>query len=423
MRIELHIDGQWRLCAELAGQSGNRELSARITYEVDYALEHLYARDYRALSTRIPIDLGPLEFFSQWPAFLLDLLPQGAARRRLEREAAGGLSEWDLLQRGAFNPVGNLRIVPARKTPHARHRPFTLDELTARGDEMLDYASLPDAAVAGATDTQGEAPKFWVVRDAEDRWYPDDGLCDGFAASHALLKFPVPEAGQHAELILRHEAAYQRVAQRLGLRTTVELPQFVNGALLLPRFDRRMRDGKVERLGVESLYSVAGITQSAQGALRHDQILVDLWRVLTDFDTELREYIWRDLFNLAVGNRDNHGRNMAVLKDVDGTLRLAPIFDVGPAFLDARAIARVIRWDGENPGEHDWPAVLDRLAIRFEEAAADIDPRRVKHHMVDFAQRLPGLPDLMRECGVDAMVIERRQADIQRLARSLAGEK
>jgi serine/threonine-protein kinase HipA len=130
MRIEIHIEGQWRHCAELADQSGNRELSARITYEVDYALEHLYARDHRALSTRIPIDLGPLEF-SQWHAFLLDLLPQGAARRRLEGEAAGSLSEWDLLQRGAFNPVGNLRIVPTRKSPHARHRPFTLDELTA----------------------------------------------------------------------------------------------------------------------------------------------------------------------------------------------------------------------------------------------------------------------------------------------------
>ena len=74
---------------------------------------------------------------------------------------------------------------------------------------------------------------------------------------------------------------------------------------------------------------------------------------VTDFETEMLEYIRRDLLNLALGNRDNHGRNMAVLKDVDGTMRLAPLYDFGPAFLDARSIVRVFHWDGEDPGQAD----------------------------------------------------------------------
>jgi serine/threonine-protein kinase HipA len=410
--------GGWLHCADLTGTPGGRSQSVKLAYAPDFAISHFLARDHRALTVRLPVDLGTRELPS-WPAFLMDLLPQGAARRRLERDVASGLTEWDLLERGAFNPAGNLRIIPSEPLPPPRHRPFDLQEMVDRGDEFIEHAARTGATVAGATDTQGEAPKFWVVCDADGRWYPDDGRCDDFAFDHALLKFPVPEAGQHAQLMLLHEALYQLVARHMGLRVTSELPQFIDGALLVPRFDRRVRGNSIERLGVESLYSIAGIIDSAQGTLRHDQILIELSRTLTDFEGELQEYVRRDLFNLAVGNRDNHGRNTAVLKDVDGSLRLAPLFDVGPAFLDARAIARVIRWDGEPPGGYDWVGVHDRLAIRFEEADAKIDMSAVTRCMRDFADELPKLPDIMQACGVDAMVIERRRPDIERLARSL----
>lgn len=422
MRIEIYIDRQWQHCADLTGHPGTRQAPVQLTYAVDYAIEHLFARDIHALSARIPVDLGPREY-TPWPAFLIDLLPQGAARRRLEHAAGVELTEWDLLERGSINPVGNLRVIPNTPAPTLPHRPFTLQEMTQRGDEFLEYAAAAGAAVIGATDTQGEAPKFWVVQDAGGRWYPDDGNCDAFAQSFALLKFPVPEAGANASLMLRHEELFQRVARRLGLRTTHQLPRYIDGALLVPRFDRRQQGG-VDRLGVESLYSVSGVTDSAREPLRHDQVLHELAQILTDFDNELTEYVRRDLFNLAVGNRDNHGRNTAILKDIDGTMRLAPLFDIGPAFLDARAIARVIRWDGEAPGEYAWQTVLDRLHDRMQDQQHPdryhIDVRRVARCMRDFANSIGELPTVMKECEVDAPIIEQRKPEIERLARSLA---
>ncbi len=417
MRIEIFLDSRWQPCATLAGDAGNRQQPVRLAYETDYAAAYLFAQDRHAVSIRLPVDFGEREY-EAWPAFLIDLLPQGAARRRLERATGSALTEWDLLQRGAFNPVGNLRIVPDMMPPQRQHRPFTLESMLDRGDEFLDYAAGVGAAVTGATDTQGEAPKFWIVRDADGNWYPDDGNCDAFAIDHALLKFPVPEAGDHARLILRNEAAFQRVAQKIGLRTTRELPRYINGALVVPRFDRRSDKGKVVRLGVESISSAAGINASTQ-SLRHDQVLVELADVLSDFDDDLREYLWRDLFNLAIGNRDNHGRNMALLKDTDGSIRLAPLFDVGPTFLDARAITRVLRWDGETPGELNWNAVIERLDLRAREAGVAIDAHRAAQHLGNFAEVLQTLPAVMRDCDVDAMVIEHRQADIERLAQSL----
>jgi serine/threonine-protein kinase HipA len=418
MRIEAYIGGRWRHCADLTGESGSRQRAVRLTYAADYAVEHLFASDLHALSARLPVDLGERQY-AIWPSFLIDLLPQGAARRRLERVAGGELTEWDLLQRGAFNPVGNLRVIPDQTAPTLTHQPFALEQMTRRADEFLEYAAGTGAAVVGATDTQGEAPKFWVVQDSLGNWYPDDGRCDEFAAKHALLKFPVPESGHYSQIILRNEAAYQRVARQLGLRTTDEAPQFIDGALLVPRFDRRGSPGHVERLGVESLYSVAGVSEAGQ-SLRHDQALIELAQVLTDFEGELREYVWRDLFNLALGNRDNHGRNTAILKDTDGSIRLSPIFDVGPSFLDARAIVRVIRWDGEEPGRLDWRTVIDRIEIRAREADVKIDAQLLACAFGDFGEAMHKLPQLLSKNGVDDFIIEQRREDIDRLAKSLA---
>jgi len=393
--------------------------SVRLKYEVDYAADCLGAADYRALAVRAPVDFGD-RTLPHWPSFLIDLLPQGAARRRLERTAPAGLSEWDLLERGAINPVGNLRVRPDEEQPQETHPGFTLEDMAARGDAFVDHAHQLGATVAGATDTQGEAPKFWVVQDGNGRWHPDSGSLGFPVQRYALLKFPVPEAGPRAEIILRHEAAYQQVAQRLGLRVTQALPQFVSGALLIPRFDRRYVEGREVRSGVESLYSVAGVIDSAVTPLRHHEALIALARCLTDFDGEMVEYMRRDLLNIALGNRDNHGRNTAVLKETNGTLFLAPLYDFGPAFLDARNIVRVMRWDGERPGTVDWNVVLENLATRFEEADVQMGAwRRLVGQMRAFGSKLETLPQVMRDCGVEEPVIEQRREDMARLREEL----
>ena len=191
-----------------------------------------------------------------WPSFLIDLLPQGAARKRIERLNSGvSLSDWELLGRGAINPVGNLRVRPRVKRVQRAHGGFDLADIVSRGDTFVEYAYELGATVAGATDTQGEAPKFWVVEDEHGRWHPDSGDLRFPVHRYVLLKFPVPEAGESARDILYHEAAYQRVAQRLGLRVTESRPEFIDGSLILPLTVRFVAGAEV-RLGVESLYSI-----------------------------------------------------------------------------------------------------------------------------------------------------------------------
>jgi serine/threonine-protein kinase HipA len=292
--------------------------------------------------------------------------------------------------------------------------------MAARGDAFVDQAHELGATVAGATDTLGEAPKFWVVEDAQGRWHPDTGALAFAPRRYALLKFPVPEAGPRALDILRHEAAYQRVAQQLGMRVTESLPEVVGDALLIPRFDRRQVNGVEVRLGVESLYSISGVIDSGTTPLPHHECLVALAHCVTRFETELTEYVRRDLLNLALGNRDNHGRNAAVLKNTDGSIGLAPLFDFGPAFLDARALARVMRWDGEEAGRRDWNLILRNLRTRFEEAGITfVDWARLGNEMREFAQSIQALPATMARCGVDASLVEQRRPEIARVAAEL----
>jgi serine/threonine-protein kinase HipA len=426
MDLDLYLDGRWHPCGSLAlldPQNPSRKGRVRLQYEADYAVEHLGARDHRALAVRAPVDLGTKDL-PHWPSFLIDLLPQGAARKRIERLNNGQLSDWELLEHGGINPVGNLRVRPRTGRAQRTHEGFELPEMVSRGDTFVEYAHELGATVAGATDTQGEAPKFWVVEDENGRWHPDSGSLGFAVRRHCLLKFPIPEAGESARDILHHEAKYQRIAHRLGLRVTDPLPEFIDGALLIHRFDRRFVNGIEVRLGVESLYSIAGVIDSAATSLRHHDVLIALAGCVTDFESEIVEYVRRDLLNLALGNRDNHGRNTAVLKDVDGTLRLAPLYDFGPSFLDARSIVRVIHWDGEDPARRDWNHILENLITRFDEANVPFAHRLVlADSMRAFAPDLDELPTLMSACDVSPRIIELRRGDISRLADELRAIK
>jgi len=80
-----------------------------------------------------------------------------------------------LLERGAANPAGNLRVHPPRASAFRAHPGFALEQMIERGDAFIDYAYEVGATVAGSTDTQGEAPKFWVAQDLQGRWHPDNG--------------------------------------------------------------------------------------------------------------------------------------------------------------------------------------------------------------------------------------------------------
>ena len=119
----------------------------------------------------------------------------------------------------------------------------------------------------------------------------------------------------------------------------------------------------------------------------------------TDASTDLTEYVQRDIVNVVMGNKDNHGRNTALLRHESGRVELSPLFDFAPMYLDPEGIARVCRWseDAETAGEPEWGKVIEKFAKHKSS---------LRTALLEFGHGLQRLPEIMRECGVDDDVVE-----------------
>ena len=203
--------------------------------------------------------------------------------------------------------------------------------------------------------------------------------------------------------IVRSEYLYYRALEQLGIDTVTTadmgLEEGNKPGLWMRRFDRQITRQGVERLAVESIYSLAGVTVpgSAMEHLEVIRLLADLWKQngqKKDIDDLVAEYLRRDLINKILGNSDNHGRNTAVIRS-HGRYRLAPIYDLAPMVMDAEGVTRTTKWARpiELAGEIDWRAACETLAdIVVPQQAFE----RLRHD----ADSLRGLPGILRDSGL-----------------------
>lgn len=416
LTLQIHHHGAWHDAAILdvreseLGIGGATALSYETEYFVEWGAvplaEDRPLRDIHALSVQAPVDMH-YRRAAHWPAFLLDLLPQGQARRRLAadmgfRSPDAAEVDYPLLLRGAGCPVGNIRIKEAWEQERARlegkrFEGLETGEILARTDRFLDAADRFALIASGSSGVQGEWPKVLLTKAADGLWYPDPLVADGNAAAHAIVK--LSRARNAADLlILASEAPYLEIARAFGLRVGEPLA-YGDDVLLIPRFDRQVRPGAVGpetvRLGQESIVSAIGVARFGHAAA-HEEYLAVIKAVSTDPAAEITEYVLRDVLNLAMGNPDNHGRNTALRKAPDGRIGLTPLFDFAPMRLDPGGIMRATRWDCLNRNDlvPDW-------AVVCEAASEGVMPPDAL--MAALAAKEPfirALPDIARRHGV-----------------------
>jgi len=405
--IQIFLNGCWQTAAVFEPDPQTLHLGIAggclLQYEVDYAVTHLNNRDAELVPG---LAVGfELFRFDHWPAFLVDLLPGGAGRKawlkRLQAHRDGPQMDWHLLSRGAGAPPGNLRVAEAAPVPPPTH--FTIGfprrDIIEQRENFLDYAEERGAHVAGASSVQGEAPKYLLVEDHFGMFHAEGALVDNQIKQFWLVKFPRGRRTDQRNLqVLRNEAPYLEVARRFGIRTGAPLA-YQDGVLFVPRFDRKILEGRVTRLGMHSLYALAG-TPGYGATVRHDSFCEALAKTATDPAREIGEYLRRDILNLALRNTDNHGRNTAILRN-DGRIELSPLFDFAPMFLDPEGIGRVSRWEDERPGSQPlWARICEKLG-------QIIDPLQTRNWLADLAVVIQQLPDIMAECGVEDDIIQR----------------
>jgi serine/threonine-protein kinase HipA len=285
-----------------------------------------------------------------WPPFLLDLMPQGHARKKiaeyLKLDADAPSTEVHLLLRGASSPVGNIRVAQAHRDERARlqgvaRKGLTREEIATRSPQFLEVADQLALIASGSSGLQGEWPKIALTRAADGFWYPDPIVADDDALEHVIVKLLRSNDGRD-RLILECEAAYASIAKEFGVRVHGNT-EYHDGVLIIPRFDRRRDNSGLIRLGQESFVSAIGVAEF--GHLdSHENYLEMLRKFSSDPLADVTEYIMRDALNLAMGNSDNHGRNTALSKTADGKIRLSPLFDFAPMSLAPADMGRPTKW-------------------------------------------------------------------------------
>ncbi len=422
LTLQTHLaGGAWHDAAALVVANdalGIRSPTA-LDYETGYFVEHgsmdfaddRPVTDARALSVRHPLDLAGVRL-ETWPPFLLDLLPQGHARRRLATELGfnpdDATFELPLLLRGAGGPIGNIRVKEAWEEERQRIDGMSVTGVTTEQVFVRDpaFAHLAETfalIASGSSGAQGEWPKILMTEAEDGLWYPDPVIEDGRARDHAIVKMSRAKFSEDRQ-ILKAEAPYLEVAREFGLRVGEPLA-YRNDTLMIPRFDRRVGNEGVVRLGQESLVSAAGVAEFGF-VTTHEHYLRTIMEVCTDPVPELIEYVLREVLASAMGDTDNHGRNTALQKHLDGRIALTPLFDFAPMTLSPDGMARSSTWECLRGGGAwaDYRIVAEAVGeIAGDEQVAD----RLRAELGARAETVRTLPEIARRHGVEEEVIER----------------
>jgi serine/threonine-protein kinase HipA len=410
--LQIHLDGRWCDALVLSFDSPRDSLRSRCT--INYQPEYLVDQYIQLGTVKAPAVSAnlPLEW-DIWresaPAFLRDIIPAGAGRRHLLSRAVvpPGMSiDLFLLQQFAAAPIGHMRIKSATGALCSAQKlagGFNRDEVVQEGMGILDQAWESGMAISGALGAGGEAPKIMLVEDASGQLYPDGAIRDADVCRHWFVKFPRNTATQLDRDILHSEYCFYRALSELGIDTiaadglTHEAAKM--NSIWMQRFDRTVTPDGVERIAVESMYSLCGVSNRG-GFLNHFDVvdrLEETWIAAgqeSEIPDMISEYLRRDLINQVTGNTDNHGGNLSILRGKE-RVSFAPVYDLAPMVLDVEGIVRITRWSAqiERLGSVDWEAVCARFSHRA-------DPQWLFERMQADARLLLALPDLLLDLGI-----------------------
>ncbi|MBB2884968.1 MULTISPECIES: type II toxin-antitoxin system HipA family toxin [Pseudomonas] len=409
--LQIHSNGRWRDALVVSFDSPRDSLRSRcnINYVPEYLVDQfiqLGTVKAPAVSANLPLEWDIRRELA--PAFLHDIIPAGAARRHILSRAVvppGMSTDLFLLQQFTAAPIGHMRVKSAGETYPAGKVSggVTRAEVVQDGMGFLDQARESGMSINGALGVGGQAPKMLLAEDASGRLYPDGALRDADACRNWFVKFPRNNAIKLDRDILHSEYCFYRALGELGIDTIAaeglayeeaKMPSF-----WMQRFDRKVSSGGIERIAVESMYSLCGVTNSC---IRMDHIdvvdrLAKAWIAAgqeSEIPDMVSEYLRRDLINQALGNTDNHGGNLSILRSKE-RVSFAPVYDLAPMLLDIEGIVRSTRWPTtmERLGSVDWAAVCAHFAHWA-------NPEWLFDRLRADARLLLALPDLLLDLGL-----------------------
>lgn len=339
MILDVRIDG-------VNTPLGKLERSASSGVIFQYAAEYAARDDAAPISLALPVSPEPFSD-NRTRAYFANLLPENEqlervmAREGLERDDVVGL----LYHLGADCP-GAISCLPEGAPPAkvpgflgADYDFLSDDEIYDIARRLADREPLEDK-YRDPSPLAGVQRKIALVVAPDGRFaLPKEGL--GAPTTH-ILKMPLRAEAREADL----EAAAARLAARCGL--DVSVPQVATfrevKGVLISRFDRTFSpDGVITRIHQEDFAQALALAPSLKyernggpgGVYNIDGIVAVLNQCVAPALAR-DQFLQATLFNIAIGNTDNHAKNHGLLYDQGASPRLAPLYDLLPIKLNPR---------------------------------------------------------------------------------------
>lgn len=314
----------------------------------DGSLHFSYSEDYLARGDAHPISMSlPLAEVAYGDiasrAFFQNLLPENnqldqlLARERLERSDITGI----LYHLGA-DLTGALSCLPADapriKVPGILARDYTvIDEyqLADIAKRLGNNEPLP-GELRDPSPVSGYQRKIALTL-LTDGSYAVPTLGSGAPTTHILK---VPETTFQREAF--YEANCAELAHYVGLDAAPSRSFFIGDyeVILATRYDRIVTDGAVYRLHQEDFAQAIGLPprlkyeRDGRPGSRYDvAAIAGVLRRTASPALAIDSFLRATIFNLAIGNTDNHAKNHALLYDVGAAPTVAPLYDLVPITL------------------------------------------------------------------------------------------
>ena len=341
----LHVEMHGEVIAHLRERRKQRRIELTHT---ELALDRWEAR-LPVISCSLPVSPRPQDA----TPFLDGLLPEGQARAVLATQRDLLASDtWGLVAAYGRDIAGALVIRdpdadPKRREPHV----VAYDSIDALGAAIAD---LPEHPLGAHDDSElslaGLQDKLLLVAtDSATGWGRPVG---GLPSTHVCKPDPLTHPG-----VVVREAEALRLARAVGLTSIDAQVTEVDGrpCLIVDRYDRRTEDGTTRRIHQEDLLQAVGEDPAARhGRIKYQShggpgfrdIATLLIERAPDPDAELRALVGAMVFTVLIRNSDAHAKNISLLLDPPGTVRLAPLYDTVPTMLFKGLKVRCAMWIG-----------------------------------------------------------------------------
>ncbi|WP_108920940.1 type II toxin-antitoxin system HipA family toxin [Mycobacterium montefiorense] len=251
----------------------------------------------------------------------------------------GDLDQITYFLESGSNRIGGLDFQTGPDVYVPRGSSATIDELHAAADALQEGRPLSDelaAALVRGTSIGGARPKALIEV---------EGVSHIAKFSSTSDTYPVVNA----------EALALEFARRIGIATTASFLTSSLGrdVLMIERFDRPAAGGR--RIVVSGL-TMLGLDEMEGRYATYPDLLDVLRQNGIDADVGKRLFE-RIVFNVAIGNNDDHARNHAAFWD-GHTLELTPAYDLCPQTRSGETSAQAMAFDRDGTRDSSFAACL-----------------------------------------------------------------